>query len=419
MDEITRAIQHNLDAANHAARRAPLTRRRTRVLFLVHHIEAWDSLDGLVRAMRGEPDFEVVVASIPRRFRGDAGMTSEGRVHEELTARGVEHIRFTMPDDAARLRLVRSIDPDIIFRQSQWDADIPEAFSTSNLGFARLCLVPYETMNIVENLPLEETANSAVDLSFHRAAWMVFVTDIMKEMADRDGVRGGTQFVAVGHPKADRLRSVTPAWPIEHDDGERRGRVVWSAHHTIGRGWTDFGIAHLVAEDMLAWARERPDVDFVLAVHPALPPYLRSPECPVSIEEARRFLTRWQALPNAAYFSGSDYAPILKASDLMIVDGLSMLVEYQFMEKPLIHLKRAGHRPFNEVGQLVMSGAHSAPDLATARALAEGFLEGRTDPLAAAQRNNVRRLFGEEKAAPRILAALRGAIAAERSDLSV
>lgn len=409
---IVRSLESQRDAVNYVSRHLPLCRPRMRVLFLVHHIEAWDSLDELVREMRVEPDFDVVVASIPRTFPGDVGPSSEERIHQGLTARGVDHIRITMSEDAERLNLVRAFDPDIIFRQSQWDADIPAAFSTANLRFARLCLVPYETVNIVENTPIEGTSNSAVDLGFHRAAWRVFVTEMMKEIADRDGVRSGGQFVATGHPKADRLRAVAPAWPIDRDGC--RGRVVWSAHHTIGTGWTDFGVAHLIADDMLAWAQSRPDLDFVLLVHPALPPFLRSPNSPVTEEDARRFLARWESLPNATHLVSADYAPVLRASDLLIVDGLSMLVEYQVMEKPIIHLERPGHRPFNEIGRLVMEGVHTALAFDAARRLAEEFLAGRSDPLAANQRAITRRIFGTEPAVPRILAALREGIAAER-----
>ncbi|MHB1288914.1 hypothetical protein [Georgenia sp.] len=386
------------------------------MLFLVHHVEAWDSTDGLVRALREDDDFDVVVASIPRHFRGADGFGDEEGVHEGLDARGIPHIRITLTEDRDRLNLVRAIDPDLIFRQSQWDADIPEAFSTSNLSFARLCLVPYETMNIIENFAVAGVVNTAVDTPYHRAAWVVFCTgDLNRRVAERDNVRGGAQFVVAGHPKADRLRNVEPAWPIPHSGTVPRAKVVWSAHHSIVDDWSNFGMLHLIADDMLTWAASATDVDFVFMVHPALPPLINDAASPITPDRAQELLAAWNALPNTAVFTGGDYAPVLAASDLMIVDGLSMLVEYQFMNKPLIHLSRPGHRDFNEVGQIVMTGAHSVVDVDEARRLAEGFFDGAPDPLAQAQRRNIARLFGDEPSVPRIVSTLRRLVADERS----
>ena len=405
-----------LDAVNYSTRRQPLTRERTRVLFLVHHIEAWDSLDALVRALDEAPDFDVVVASIPRRFRGSDGPVDEELIHAGLSERGVRHLRITQESDEDRLNLVRSLTPDIIFRQSQWDDDVPEAFSTRNLAFARLCLVPYETMSIIENPPIEGVGNTAIDNHFHRTAWRVFcANNLVKEAAARDGARGGEQFVVTGHPKADRLRSAAPRWPITHETGSApRARVIWSAHHSINDEWTGFGLAHLVADDMLAWAESIPDVDFVLMPHPALRPFINDPASPITPEQADRFVEQWTALPNAAVFANGDYAPVLAASDVMIVDGLSMLVEYQFQSKPLIFLERPGHRPFNAIGEIAISGTHAVTSVLEARAIVDAFLGGQVDSLAHQQRLNTEQLFGTDTAVERIVAELRAAIKQDR-----
>ena len=409
-------IARLVDAVNYATRRQPLTRERTRVLFLVHHVEAWDSLDGVVRALRETPDFEVLVASIPRHFRGSDGFVDEDLVHQELVERGIPHLRMRQRTDADRLDVVRALSPDVIFRQSQWDADVPEAYSTRNLGFARLCFISYEMIGFIKNLPEDDIDNTAIDTRYHRSAWRVFCSSpLVKEIASRDGALGGEQFVVTGHPKADRLRSAEPLWPIQHDDAsEPRARVVWSAHHSLTDAWISFGMAHLVAEGMLEWARSSPHVDFVLMPHPALRPFINDPSSPVAPEQADAFVEEWCSLPNATIFRKGDYAPVLAASDVLIVDGVSLLVEYQFQGKPLIFLERPGHRDFNEIGTVVMTGVHPVPDLKAARDVVEGFLAGEPDPLADQQRWNMEKLFGTAPAVPQIVEALRAAVAEDR-----
>ena len=405
-----------LDAVNYSIRRRPLTGARTKVLVLVHHIEAWDSLGSLVDELSRADDFEVVVASIPRHFRGAEGFVDEDLVHEGLASRGVPHLRFSHGDDGDRLAVVRALSPDIIFRQSQWDADVPSAYSTRNLAFARLCLVPYEMIGLIENVPLHGVDDTAVDERYHRIAWRVFCAgEHARAVAAAHGSLGGAQFVATGHPKADRLRSAQPGWPVRRPDGQApRQRIVWSAHHTVSEGWTNFGMTHLVVDDMLAWARSAPDVDFVFMPHPALTPFVRDDASLLSGARYDAFVSDWCALPNATIYEGGDYAPVLAASDVMVTDGLSMLVEYQFMGKPLVFLERPDHRPFNDAGRLLLSGVKVAPDVDQARSIISLLTDEDRADIARRQSENVRALFHEGPAAPRILAELREAVALDQ-----
>ncbi|RBY86584.1 hypothetical protein [Blastococcus sp. TF02A-30] len=404
------------DSVHLAARRGTLQRPRTRALFLVHHIEAWDGCHGLVEAMRAAEDFEPIVATIPRRFPGASRFEQEEEVHRGLDARGVPHLRLTAHEHDEALRLIKAIDPDLVVRQAQWDADIPADLATDRLTFARLCLLPYETMNLVQNVPDERGANSAVDSAYHRAAWVVFcANERMAAMARRDGARAGTQFRVTGHPKADRLRSAAPFWPIASWESAPGRRIVWSAHHSIGRGWSDFGTFPLIADDMLAWAASQPEVQFVFMPHPALLTFPSSTHSPVSREEFDGWLERWQQLPNTALFTDGDYAPLLAASDVLITDGLSMLIEYQVLGKPLVFVEREGHRPFNEIGEQALTGVHTAGSVPEAQALARRFLAGHADPLRERQAANVADLFGPAGSAERILSSLRELIAEERA----
>lgn len=407
------------DSVHLAARRPGVPRRTTRALFLVHHIEAWDGYHELERAMRASADFEPIVASIPRHFHGSDGFTHEEEIHQSLLARGVPHIRLPAHGQDEALRLVKAIDPDLVFRQSQWDADIPHDLATDRLTFTRLCLVPYETMNLVQNVPGPDGVNSAVDFPLHRAAWAVFCTnDLMLEMARRDGALAGRQFHVTGHPKADRIRNAVPAWPVDHCAAGRRRRVVWSAHHSIGVGWSDFGTFPAMVEDMLAWAREAADTDFVFMPHPALLPYTHSPESPIPASQVASWMKEWEQLPNTALFTDGDYAPLLTASDLLVTDGLSMLVEYQLLQRPVVFVERPGHRPFTEIGEIVRQGTHPVGSVAEARAVATRFLRGEPDPLRGQQERNVERLFGTGSSVQRILAVLRELLAAERGELT-
>lgn len=108
---------------------------------------------------------------------------------------------------------------------------------------------------------------------------------------------------------------------------------------------------------------------------------------------------------------------VLAAADLLITDGLSVLVEYQLLERPIVFFEREGHRAFNEIGEVARRGAHTVRTVSEARHVAEHLLEGGADPLAPIQRENAQRLFGNSHSADRILSTLREMIAAERGSL--
>jgi len=101
-----------------------------------------------------------------------------------------------------------------------------------------------------------------------------------------------------------------------------------------------------------------------------------------------------------------------------VTDGLSMLVEYQILAKPVVFYERRGHRPFNAIGEQVVRGVHSVPSVEEARRLADTFLGGEPDPLRDRQRDNVRALFGAGESVGRILTVLREEIAREQGTVS-
>jgi hypothetical protein len=400
------------DSVHLAARATTLRRRSTRVLFLVHLIAAWDSCQQLYELMIAADDFEPIVASIPRHFRGDDGATFEEEVHQALEERGVPHLRLAFSEPGDALRLIKAIEPDIIFRQSQWDTDIADELGTHRINFARTCLVPYEAMNIIQALRSKDTSDPTVDSAFHRGAWAVFcANDMTAAMARADGARHGAQFYVTGHPKADMLRTIRPRWPVQGNGGRRR--IAWSAHHSIATGWNDFGTFPSLAEPMLAWATEARDTEFVFLAHPALESFTASPKSPLSRADYDAWLDRWSALPNAAVADHGGYSAALAAADLLITDGVSGLVEFQLFERPVIFVERSGHRPFNEIGEIVRHGVHTATSAEDARRLAEKLLADGADPLQPVQRENVARFFGPPGAAERILTVLRTLIAEE------
>lgn len=401
---------------NTGVRRTTLNSTRTRVVFLVHNAATWDTWSSLVSAMQSAPDFEPIVVTIPRTFPGSTGPEQEQRNHHELERLGVPHLRVRARDLGDSVQLIAFLEPDLIFRQSQWEPDVVPAYSTEALAFARLCYLPYEVANLVKNVRVPGgPKDSAVDMPLHRAAWLVLhSTERMRRRAERRAWRRDDNVAVVGHPKIDALRDAVPFWPLNHPAG--RHRVVWSAHHSVGEGWTGFGLFHQAREPMLEWAAAHPEIEVLFMPHPALADRIQVGDTPVSVEEWRDWRTRWMQLPNTGWCEDADYAGVLAAADVVLTDGLSMLLEPQVTGTPVVFMERPGHRPLNRIGRTVVATVHTAPGVAAAIARTQQLLDhGEDAALVGRRQAMVHELFGDPGAVDRILTELRARIALERA----
>lgn len=389
-------------------------RKVVKVVFLVHNMNTWDSYADVVTAMMARDEFDPIVVSVNRRFPNEPKFSHEDETHRELVKRNIPHIRLGMENSYEGLEILKSIAPDIIFRQSQWDADLPPGFSTHALNFARLCYIPYAVLAMLRTELVGSGERDLVsDTDWHRSCWRIFYAtpkDVLR--IKNSSAMQDMNVVATGHPKVMRLiheGMSNPYWPINHHDKAKKARfrVIWSPHHSIGKNWNNFGTFPYVYKDILEWAKSDDSVDIVLSLHPALLGMLYGPDCSCTKEEIDDFFSEWEALPNTSTFRGGDYAHLMAASDCLISDGLSFLMEYQFFEKPVIFIKRPDHVPFSDNGEKVIEGVHPVASAPAAISLVKQFQNGLIDEKKEKQKDLISYLTGAGDAVGNILSEIK------------
>ena len=162
--------------------------------------------------------------------------------------------------------------------------------------------------------------------------------------------------------------------------------------------------------DFLEWARSG-TAEIAWQPHPGLRSRVATGRGRLSAAELDEWRSEWDALPCAAT-STDRYPALLAACNVVVTDGISMLVEGQVTGRPVIFLEREGHAPFNEAGEVVLRGVHRVSTVTEARELTERLVR-HGDPLRDVQHEVVHKLFGEPGAAGRILAELRAQALAE------
>lgn len=366
---------------NMVLRKMDRTTPRIRCAFLVHAIESWDAQIDIYEAMLRDDRFEPFVATINRRFPGDETYRGEDVTSAALDQTDVPHLRLGMEPSWAGLDILRALQPDVIFRQSQWEADVPPAFTTARINFARICSVPYG-MSIVSQFTPDDTTVGGVneqsfDQFYHRMAWRIFCeTEQTRAYFTQFSHSDPAKFVVSGYPKLARLlraRDEPDSWPVGDASG-RRFRVIWAPHYSVSTEWLSFGVFDTIYQDFLAWAEMRPDIDFVLKPHPAL--FKAAVENgAVSQADMDAFLESWQALPNCAIALGT-YAHLFAASDMMVSDGLSFFTEYPVFAKPLVFFDSCHHVPMNTLGDMALASMHRVTSFDEMRTAIDHYASG-------------------------------------------
>lgn len=371
------------ETLNAATRQIKLPHGVKKIVFLIHNMATWDSISEVCEKIKENNKFELIIISIPRRFPGSAYFDYEQLNHQELEKKGIEHIRFQNADYENNLRLLKLINPDAIFRQSPWDADIPKEFSTEALSFTNLFYIPYYGFNIVENFE-GSSIDQQSDQIFHRTCVHIYgESPVIKQIAQENSFLGSKNIVVTGHPKLERIRAddVQPIWPIQQIQQGKSVKIIWAPHHSFtGDNWLSFGNFREVYQDVLNWVRQNTHVEIVLRPHPALFSQLVGMNL-LSQDDVEHFIKEWSELPNTSISCESSYSSLFAASDIMLTDGISFLVEYMFYwEKPLLFLENPNHAAFNSIGKKVEQAVYRISNIADAQKFVSSFLATGMDP---------------------------------------
>lgn len=134
---------------------------------------------------------------------------------------------------------------------------------------------------------------------------------------------------------------------------------------------------------MLRLAKEHTDIDFLFSPHPGfIGTFERlDRENKKLAQDLKKFFKDWRELSNTEIIEHGGGLAEMKASSMMIIDGTSMLADYQVLDKPILFLEREDHVPFNKFGQMMADGANTLHNFSYAD-IEEGVLrvkEGKTD----------------------------------------
>lgn len=255
------------------------------------------------------------------------------------------------------------LKPDIIFYDNPhlWE-NAPDFLNPKYLSkYCITCYIPYGLMFI--DLPQVQ-----YNQQFHNDVNYIFSeTDFHVKLFEKYQDLKGKNIVSLGYPKLDEYISKTKnndknnVWKINKKEIKK---IIWAPHHSIHRYNPDIPASYFSTflqyyEFMLKLAKENKNIEWIFKPHPLL--YRQLIDFgEMDKNQADEYYNEWKNLSNTNIYEGGDYIKIFKESDAIILDSISFLSEYMFVNKPMLFLENPHRCKINEFGQEIMKGLYTA-----------------------------------------------------------
>ena len=249
-------------------------------------------------------------------------------------------------------------DFDILLYQS------PYWFQLENFGND---LVPPETLvcYAAYGFCTSNAHNLIWNTEFHKSCWKNFIynkADFAVGKVHSD--IGDYGYTYTGYPKLDPLLEPEKIAPLGRfkiaggRDYTKVQKIIYAPHHSINEiPWQSTFPQNY--EFMLDYAKKHPEKSFIFKPHGLLKASTVKNGIFRSEAEFDAYAAEWDRLPNGKYVQ-FEYLPYFVNSDCMVMDCISFITEYFYVNKPLLYLTREKLN-LNEYGQLAIKQHYTMP----------------------------------------------------------
>lgn len=348
------------------------SQEKIKVGFIANFASTWIG-DELYRLFADSERFEPYVFVLSNHNVA-AGQSMESTVEEYL-----QNLSYFQKQD---LRAVETLDPhtgrqytweemggkpDICIWLTPWTDLFREHFHLLYYSLDTLhAYIPYGFM-LADNAAGNFAVNQ-YDQLLHNTAWKIFETSrSAMQMAQKYSFVKGSNAVYTGYPKMDSFydkseKDKGPWSEVLHKAGNPQAKkIIYAPHHSLeGKDMICYATFAANYMAMLELAEKYQDETvWIFKPHPQLK--YKTVRSGVFADEGEwdSYVQRWKDLKNGTVMEEGAYDELFLQSDAMILDSLSFIAEYLYVDKPLLFLKREESR-LNEQGMQILSVQYSA-----------------------------------------------------------
>lgn len=328
------------------------------IVFIVHNMYVWSALSEIYRLCCAHPNITTYVICANQK---ELAQTLTQRAYAEHTEAHLHSLNipfYKIADNnpAALYGFLEQIKPDYIFRQSPWEADLPNIFDSELLAKYKLIYVPYMGLDLVQ-FELNGM-NMEINMPFHLRCHRIYCTS-EQMLKDEQAYHNGNpnKFIYLGNTKLEYIALHHQS--ANHFQQTGKVNILWAPHHSID-GWLNFATFTQNCFHFIRLAEKyQNQIHIKLRAHPVLieKMRIRHPEM------LQQFTQIWDDLENTSIDTHWDYLPSFDWSDLLITDGVSFLAEYPITQKPSIFIENNQHMAFNHNGLLARDCQYIAQNM--------------------------------------------------------
>ncbi len=304
-------------------------KRPIKCVFLALFDSVW-KYDNVYSIMEKDDRFSPVILVCPIINYGKENMLENmEKCYHTLKNKGYHVVRAYDSNNDKYIDLRKELQPDIIFYTNPYKGLIDDRYYLDNYKDILTVYVPYFFCS-----------NCDYELSFqqplHSLVWRRYVeTDYHKNDSRKYSINKDLNVVVTGYPGIDSF--IDPYYQPENvwcDKAHKRKRIIWAPHHSIVPvGLVYYSCFLQYMDYMLSLAEKYENsIELCFKPHPLLKNRL---DKLWGKEKTNEYYGRWGKSDNTFFHEGQ-YTDLFLTSDAMIHDSASFIVEYLYLNKPVM-----------------------------------------------------------------------------------
>ena len=317
---------------------------QVRAVFFAELGEKWDAMESVYTFMREDPRFDPVVVLTPvfRIAKQANGETKQDTIYKDyLTARGIPFFAYNRYD-------IEQDCPELAFISQPYEScTLPQFWPEHIAKYTRLVYLSYYLPDRVS----QSTVESLCRLPVYHHAWKVICSNQKHfDFYSRHSYSRGSNMMLTGLPKTDPMVLLREReLPLPSGWEKIRGKKTF-----LWNSWYDLKVCSLrYFEEIIHWFEQHPDCALIWRPHPMTDTVTKL-HYPDAYSRFKEYQSIISAMPNGVVDGETSCEAAFRYSDAQISDYSSLMVQYLFMDKPLLWMKNPA---WNMTGEEFVSTA--------------------------------------------------------------
>ena len=348
-------------------------KEKVQVVFQTYSAAQWPA-EQVYRKLEDNPNFSVKVVISPLVDRDSESSVNSYKQTEEWFKAGNYNISEGL--NLSTYEIYRWSDfgdyPDVVYQLSSWFLELPKGQQFTQLPLRTLiAYIPY-SMYLANNSDGSYALRGVYDKESVNMMWRVYCDSKFNFERYRlyETLRGKNVRYS-GYAKMDYFYQqhdysnyeLSKMWSIPSGaDVSKIKKIIVAPHFTVTNSDAlNYSTFH---KNMWFWKylilKYESEVSFVFKPHPNLRWRTVKEGLFKSYEEYDAYIEWWDSRPNGKVVQDSSYLEYFDSSDAMIMDSVSFLGEYLYVNKPLLFLTRP-EQVMMDIGKRVLDSYYQTP----------------------------------------------------------